>query len=393
MGRKGGGLLHQAQKATKQQRKKQQGPAAKRHKTTAGSGPSQTSQRQKQNQPHHQQKKKAPQPKQHTEPTIPFSPEESILLLGEGDLSFAASLATHHGCTNLTATVLERNIEELTEKYPHVQANIAKICPPSPPSSPRNSATPETEKPNREEKADGEEEGEEEEDSESDHSDQEEEKRPSPKPKNYNKVLYNIDARKFPPFVRKPGGVGSPAVGTMDRIIFNFPHVGGKSTDVNRQVRYNQELLVDFFKRAVLSLSPGGSIIVTLFESEPYTLWNIRDLARHSGLQVERSFKFQAAAYPGYGHVRTLGVLRDKRSGEITGGGWKGEERPARSYVFVRKGEEGYRPPGRTLSTDEEKKRKRGGEEEDDSSSSEDEDGSGDECGEKYEEGDSDGDE
>lgn len=72
-----------------------------------------------------------------------------------------------------------------------------------------------------------------------------------------------------------------------------------------------------------------------MFEGEPYTLWNIRDLGRHSGLQVERSFRFQAAAYPGYHHARTLGVVKNK-NGEA-GGGWKGEDRPSRSYVFVRK--------------------------------------------------------
>jgi len=90
-------------------------------------------------------------------------------------------------------------------------------------------------------------------------------------------------------------------------------------------------MLVSFFKAASPLLAPEGTIIVTLFEGEPYTLWNIRDLARHSGLEVQRSFKFQADAYPGYAHARTLGNIEG-------GGGWKGEERPARSYVFQRKG-------------------------------------------------------
>ncbi|CZT49748.1 uncharacterized protein RSE6_10636 [Rhynchosporium secalis] len=227
----------------------------------------------------------------HTAPTIPFLPSENILLVGEGDLSFACSLITHHGCTNITATVLEPSLKELKEKHPHVEDNIQVI-------------------------EDG-----------------------------GGSVRYGIDASKMKYW--NVAGTRKGTGGGMDRIVFNFPHVGGKSKDVNRQVRYNQELLVSFFRQAFPSLSPtrGSSIIVTLFEGEPYTLWNIRDLARHSGLEVAQSFKFQASAYPGYKHARTLGVVKSKGGKE--GGGWKGEERSARSYVFVRKGEGEVAGPGK----------------------------------------------
>lgn len=245
-------------------------------------------------------KKQVPQPKAHTTPTIPFSPSQAILLVGEGDVSFAASLATHHRCTNLTATVLEKDRAALLAKYPHAEANLAAL-----------------------------------------------ESQPG------CRVRYGIDARKMAPFTAPPpppppkkDGSGKARkdrdrerVGAMQRILFNFPHVGGKSTDVNRQVRFNQELLVDFFRCALRSLAPGGKVVVTLFEGEPYTLWNIRDLGRHAGLAVERSFVFRAEAYPGYRHARTLGVVK-KKDGGVSETGWRGEERKARSYVFVRKGEE-----------------------------------------------------
>lgn len=133
-----------------------------------------------------------------------------------------------------------------------------------------------------------------------------------------------------------------------------FPHTGGLSTDVNRQVRANQALLVGFFEAcleakhtkspsATANANPqkktkkekaklpflrvGGRVVVTLFEGAPYTLWNVRDLARHTGLKVVESFKFSFGDYPGYSHVRTLGTVEG-------GGGWKGEEREARMYVF-----------------------------------------------------------
>ncbi|KAG9253875.1 uncharacterized protein F5Z01DRAFT_132886 [Emericellopsis atlantica] len=257
------------------------------------------------------QAKKPHQQKHHEKPTIPFSKTDRILLLGEGDLSFAASLVKHHNCTNVLATVYEKSEEEVLEKYPHAKENIDAITTAPAPASDDEDDLPSDFDP---------------EDYPSDFE------APEKKQPWLNKILYNIDSTKPLPSV-----VARPA--KPNRVFFNFPHVGGLSTDVNRQVRNNQHLLVETFKRVLPILAPDGKIIVTLFEGEPYTLWNIRDLGRHCGLQVERSFAFQAEAYPGYKHARTCGVIKNRKGEE--GGGWKGEQRSARSYVFIKKVEDG----------------------------------------------------
>ncbi|KAL8997492.1 MAG: hypothetical protein Q9169_003272 [Polycauliona sp. 2 TL-2023] len=227
---------------------------------------------------------------QNQTPTIPFDSTDRILLVGEGDFSFAHSLYTTHHCHRLIATCFD-SATILAEKYPQSTRHVREL---------ENAA--------REDQT-------------------------------LNiKILYSIDATKL-----GKGGLGSGGKevkkGEFDRIVFNFPHVGGLTKDVNRQVRYNQELLVNFFKAAVPLLALNGSIIVTIFEGEPYSLWNIRDLARHVGLKVGRSFNFQAEAYPGYKHARTLGNIEG-------GGGWKGADREARTYVLERKdGEERQEQP------------------------------------------------
>ncbi|KAL9640159.1 MAG: hypothetical protein Q9164_000427 [Protoblastenia rupestris] len=203
-------------------------------------------------------------------PTIPFEPTSRILLIGEGDFSFARSLLDSHLCTLLHSTSFDTRSGVLS-KYPQAAAHTKAL-----------------------EAEEG------------------------------CKVEYGVDATKLG---RLGGGGKAIRRGNWAKVVFNFPHVGGLTKDVNRQVRANQELLVGFFKSAKNLLSHDGQIVVTIFEGEPYDLWNVRDLARHAGLKVERSFRFQASAYPGYKHARTLGIIEG-------GGGWKGEDRPARTYVF-----------------------------------------------------------
>ncbi|RCI16930.1 hypothetical protein L249_2989 [Ophiocordyceps polyrhachis-furcata BCC 54312] len=226
-------------------------------------------------------RKKNKQPNRTT--VIPFKRHDRILLVGEGDLSFAASLVRHHRCLRVTATVLDKDREELVGKYPTADDHIAVLV-----------GSRSADDRGADEDVDEDEDEDEDEDKD-----------------------------------------------------------GGKSTDVNRQVRHNQSLLVDFFHRFLPALNADGSFVVTLFDGEPYTLWNVRDLARHAGLAVHHSFAFDSSVYPGYRHARTAGVVRRRRRRHRGGDDddddddedehepapnpWRGELRPARSYVFRRK--------------------------------------------------------
>lgn len=297
-----------------------------------------------------------------------------------GDFSFARSLAKQYKCSKLFATCYDSK-ETLFEKYPQAEQNIHDILNSTKSNSKSSEDVTEPHEESSQSKEPGQTHG-------------------AALPRSSGpKVLFSIDARKLGAqggggkeikvgFPRKERRIpawkaqqqsqmqSKPPRGPWDVICFNFPHVGGLSTDVNRQVRANQELLVGFFKSCVplLSAAPEpidsddewedeededydeavsgdegqenaqssgkavrtgpGQILVSLFEAEPYTLWNIKDLARHAGLQVVTSFRFPWTSYEGYSHARTLGEVEGKNGGR---GGWRGEDREARMYVFEAK--------------------------------------------------------
>ncbi|KAJ2498430.1 hypothetical protein GGH96_004345 [Coemansia sp. RSA 1972] len=267
-----------------------------------------------------QAKAKATPPKQPTKqvarkPFFPYTPSSTILLIGEGNFSFAHSIATRLGtASNIVATAYDSELVA-RQKYIDVDDHIQVF-----------------------EKLGG-------------------------------TVLFDVDGTQLHACEKLKNKVFS-------HIVFNFPHAGAGIKDQERNIKVNQELLIGFFNSARPLLVTGtkkpivskvrklqsddsddddipvpkkrrtkakdkppsviefdgiqaqvvydavdskydpadeeeqvkaGEIHVALKSGLPYANWNIRQLARSCGLVTRISHPFNLAAYPGYEHRRTLG--------------------------------------------------------------------------------------
>ncbi|VVT55000.1 uncharacterized protein SAPINGB_P004369 [Magnusiomyces paraingens] len=269
---------------------------------------------------------------------IPFKPTDRVLLVGEGDFSFARSILE----SGLAKYVRPTNLDSLTlleKKYPDcVVENISYL-------KNFHAALPKEDDKENEENEDNEGNDDEKYDYRKylvDSSSGAPKQSTTPLEDGDGEwtaaPLYEVDAQAL--HRHKQVCTSGP----YDVILFNFPHTGAGIKDQARNVAAQQRLLSGFFGSCVAAegagsgvskkrktrplLQPGtGTVVVSLFEGAPYNLWGIKALAKQYGLSLQRSSGFEWAAFPGYSHRLTLG------KGDTTKAA---ETRAARIYVFER---------------------------------------------------------
>ena len=237
-----------------------------------------------------------------------------ILLVGDGDFSFSASLLDH-GMTgeNLICTGHD-NETSLIAKYPRFDSNISKL---------------------RDVKS---------------------------------SILLGFDATKMSlSSISSHLFVKADKLPIITAVVFNFPHTGEGIKDRQHNIAKQQKLIVSFLqcttdllkaqelaikkrgyskvtRKTIMAADrptdlastlleypniPQPEIHLTCWEGDPYDDWNIRKLASSiPDLHLEESFSFDPARYAGYEHCRTIGHVKDDDT-FIT--------RPARTFVFILK--------------------------------------------------------
>eukprot|EP01060_Flectonema_neradi_P018216 TRINITY_DN25025_c0_g1_i1.p1 TRINITY_DN25025_c0_g1~~TRINITY_DN25025_c0_g1_i1.p1 ORF type:complete len:326 (+),score=60.90 TRINITY_DN25025_c0_g1_i1:66-980(+) len=97
--------------------------------------------------------------------------------------------------------------------------------------------------------------------------------------------------------------------GIFDRVVFNFPHSGCGLKDKAKNVALHKKLVTDFLTSAQEIIRPEtGEIHIALKKGEPYDSWQIPRLVTECGLVVKTAYPFNPHMFPGYAHCKTSGT-------------------------------------------------------------------------------------
>ncbi|XP_024966154.1 uncharacterized protein At4g26485-like [Cynara cardunculus var. scolymus] len=119
-------------------------------------------------------------------------------------------------------------------------------------------------------------------------------------------LLYGVDARTMKLHV-------DLHMRKFDRIVYNFPHAGflGKESD-HGVIMIHRNLVCSFLKNASRMLRPNGEVHVTHKTKYPFDCWNIEELASQSCLTLLECVEFKLGDYPGYNNKRGDGSRSDE---------------------------------------------------------------------------------
>jgi len=202
-----------------------------------------------------------------------YAPGERVLLVGEGNLSFARALCRHlKSGAGVYATCLDAE-EVLKTKYADAAKHRKEI----------------------EEKFGG-------------------------------TVLTGVDALRLHRVKEFKGA--------FRKIVFNFPHLGSGEKDVEKNILQHKQLIAGFLASAVKCLDPEHDcqIHISLKSGEPYKSWKIVQTTRASvpELELQTVVPFVPQAWEGYEHRRTKGFseFSESNNEELSKG--------AKVYVFRR---------------------------------------------------------
>ncbi|ESR65942.1 hypothetical protein CICLE_v10010347mg [Citrus x clementina] len=183
-----------------------------------------------------------------------YSSHHKILLVGEGDFSFAACSAKSFGSAdNKVATSLDSK-ELLMAKYSRAASNLKELE--------ESGCT----------------------------------------------ILHEVDAHtmsQHPMLYSK----------SFDRIVFNFPHAGFHFNYREHDlflIQRHQELVRGFLKSAMNMLKENGEIHVTHKTAYPFNRWEIEMLGVGFGLRLVEKVPFYLWHYPGYQNKRGDGSRCDE---------------------------------------------------------------------------------
>lgn len=229
---------------------------------------------------------------------MPYKPAHRILLIGEGNFSFAASLI-RMGMTDIIATAFDSK-EILEQKYPEVKEHIAALDGVTVLYEVDGTRLQEV---------------------------------PELRGRTFDRIVFN--------FPHSGSGIKDQTrnVASNQRLIVDFCRSASQFLSSGVNASENQGADDDFEldpERTLSADKDPPAIIITSKDPSipPYSLWNIRQLVKEelSNLAIKTSFAFIPSMYKGYTHRRTLGFKEglSKAENEEIGGS-------PRSFMLVDK--------------------------------------------------------